>query len=192
MVGVFPPGLFKQQPPQFIFYLAIIQGNGFLFGQNNQVPDRQFPFMAAKEFPEQALHPIASGRFAQAPGHHQSQPGNRGGRRCHNDPEMAPIKPLALGLRPEKIGALAEPVRFGITGGPLGGWGQDGGGTPVRGIRRMAQGHPPVTPRGVSGPWPDVASRPGGHPRCSCVPENRGFGPVANCVADTCVSCHYP
>lgn len=56
--------------------------------------------MVTEEFSEQALDPIATHRFTQTAGHHQSQPGETEGGGRQNDPEMARVEPFALGLRP--------------------------------------------------------------------------------------------
>jgi len=55
--------------------------------------------MAPEEFSKQAFDPIATHRFTQTAGHHQSQPGKPhiGGRQ--NDPEVARVQPFAQGLR---------------------------------------------------------------------------------------------
>ena len=76
--------------------------------------------VAAKELPEQALDAIALDRFSQAPGDHQPQPGMAFGQGSQGHAKMARVEPLALGLRPEKVLAMAEPRRFGETGGPFG------------------------------------------------------------------------
>jgi hypothetical protein len=87
-----------------------------------------------------------------------AQAGRRGLRGRQRDPEMARVYPSPLGLNPEIFRATAEPIRFGETGGPFSGWGRDGGGEPVDGIRGRAQEHSTKTkPSGVSGPWPGGA-----------------------------------
>jgi hypothetical protein len=141
--------------------------------------------VAAKEFPQQAFHPVAPHRASQAPGHRQPQAGRAGGPWPQNDAEVERVEPPALGLGPEKIGPSADAVRFGETGSPFSGGGV--GGAPVGGFRGPAQEAPTLRPRGVSGPWPDGASKPGGRPWCSSAPKSRGFGPGANYVVDTCV-----
>jgi hypothetical protein len=56
--------------------------------------------MAPEEFSEQAFDPIATHRFPQTAGHHQSQPGAADGGGGQNDPEVARVQPFAQGLRP--------------------------------------------------------------------------------------------
>ena len=74
--------------------------------------------MAAKKFPEHAFDAMSLDRFPQAPGYHQPQPGTGGGHGSQNQAEMARMEPLALGLGPKEVLAMAEPLGLGKTGGP--------------------------------------------------------------------------
>ena len=105
--------------------------------------------------------------------------GRRGLRRRQNDPEMARVEPPALGLGPEIVGATAEPVRFGETGCPCDGWGRDGVGAPVDGMRGQDQealhrldreAFPAPGPTALD----DPAAAPGAHPLQKAV----GSGPA--------------
>lgn len=142
MGGILHPG--QQQPPQLLLQLMIRKGEGPGFGHNDQVHGRQPGFMAAEEFSQQAFHPIASHRFTQTPGDHQSQPRGAGGRGSQDDPEMARMEPLTLGLSPKEIGATADPICLGETGGSLNGWVGDVCGAPAGGFRGAAQRGSPV------------------------------------------------
>ncbi len=114
------PGPGEQQPAQLLFDLMISQSRSPFLGHDDQVKGGQSGLVAAKKFPEQALDAIALHRFSQAPGHHQPQPGMAFGHGSQDHAEMARVEPLALGLRPQKVLAMAEPLRLGETGGPSG------------------------------------------------------------------------
>ena len=110
----------EQQPAQLLFHLMICQSLRPFLGHDHQVKGGQSGLVAAKKLPEQALDAIALDRFSHSPGGHQPQPGMAFGHGCQGHAKMASVEPLALGLRPEKVLALAEPRRFGETGGPFG------------------------------------------------------------------------
>jgi hypothetical protein len=110
----------EQQPAQLLFHLKICQSLRPFLGHDHQVEGGQAVLVAAKELSEQALDAIALDRFSQASGDHQPQPGMAFGHGSQGHAKMARVEPLALGLRPEKVLALAEPRRFGETGGPFG------------------------------------------------------------------------
>ena len=76
--------------------------------------------MAAKKFPEHALDAVALDRFSQAPGNHQPQPGMAFGHGSQDHAEMARVKPLALGLRPQKFVAMASRTALVKRAVPLG------------------------------------------------------------------------
>jgi hypothetical protein len=183
----FLPGPGEQEPAQLLFDLMISQRRSPFLGHDDQVGGGQFGFVAAKKFPEQAFDAIALHRLPQAPAHRQSQPGAACGRGRQDQSEMARVEPLALGLRPQELSALAEPICLGETGGPF----KVGIRTGAKhrqwlnGVRR--RGSPPLRRRGACGPWPGGASRPGGRPGCSSVPRTRGCGPGANYWVDKCV-----
>jgi hypothetical protein len=114
------PGPGEQQPAQLLFDLTIPQSRSPLLGHDDQVNGWQSGFVAAKKFPEQAFDAIALHRFPQAFGHHQSQTGTARLHGSQNQTKMARIEPLALGLGPEEVLAMAEPLCLGKTGGPSG------------------------------------------------------------------------
>ena len=118
----FLPGPGEQEPAQLLFDLTIFQSRSPFLGHDHQVEGGQSGLVAAKELPEQALDAIALDRFPQASGDHQPQPGMACGHGSQGHAKMARVEPLALGLRPEKVLAMAEPHRFGETGGPFGIW----------------------------------------------------------------------
>jgi hypothetical protein len=107
------PGPGEQQPAQLLFDLTILQSRSPFLGHDDQVDVGQAGFVAAKKFPEQAFHAVALHRFAQAPGYHQSQPGMAFGHGSQNQAEMARMKPPALGLGPQEVSAMAEPLCLG-------------------------------------------------------------------------------
>jgi hypothetical protein len=145
--------------------------------------------VAAEEFSKQPLDPVAPHRLTQTPGHHQSQSGGQSGRGSQSDPEVARMEPFALGLRPEEIGPTADSIRLGETGSPFNGWGRDGGRAPAGHFLGVAQRSSPLFRlSGVSGPWPDGASRPGVRLGCSSAPESRGFVPDGYYWVDKCAS----
>jgi hypothetical protein len=109
----------EQQPAQLLFDLVICQSRRPFLGHDHQVKGRQSGLVAPKKLPEQALDAVALDRFSQAPGNHQPQPGVAFGHGSQNHAKMARVEPLSLGLRPQKILAMAEPRRLGETGGPL-------------------------------------------------------------------------
>jgi hypothetical protein len=77
--------------------------------------------MTPEKFSEQTFDPIAPHRFPQTAGHHQPQPREAQAAGGDNDPEVARMEPLTLGLRPEEIRATAEPLRLGETSSPFNG-----------------------------------------------------------------------
>ena len=168
-----------QQTAQFLRHLVIIQGFGPLLGHDHQVPGGQPALITPEKFPQQALHAVAPDRFAETPGHHQSQAGTRPLRQRQGDPEMTRVYPSPLGLDPEKFSATAETVRFGEAGGPGDGWGRDGGGAPVDSVRGRTQEHSTGLDRqAFAAPGPaafdDLAAAPGAHP----LQEAVGSGPA--------------
>jgi hypothetical protein len=110
----------KQQPAQLLFDLVVPQSRSAFLGHDDQVDGGQFDFVAAKKFPEQAFDAIARYRFPQAPGNHQSQSGTGADHGSQDQAEMAGMEPFALGLGPQKVLAMAEPLRLSKTGGPSG------------------------------------------------------------------------
>lgn len=110
----------EQQPAQLLFDLVVPQSRSPFLGHDDQVDGGQLGFVAAKKFPEQAFHAIARYRFPQAPGNHQSQPGTGGDQGSQDQAEMAGMEPFALGLSPQEVLAMAEPLRLIKTGGPSG------------------------------------------------------------------------
>ena len=108
----------EKQPSQLLFDLVVPQCRSPFHGHDDQVDGRQFSLVTAKKFPEQAFDAIAPGRFPQAPAYHQSLPRSGGGRRSQNHTELAGMEPHALGLRPQKVLTMAEPLRLTKTSGP--------------------------------------------------------------------------
>jgi hypothetical protein len=132
--------------------------------------------MPPEKFPQQPLHAVAPGRLAEAPGHHQPQPGGGALRGRQGDPEMARMQPPPLGLDPEIIATAAEPIRLGETGDPLAGWGRPrrptelGGGLRITPPALNRQAFPTLGPAAVD----DLAATPGTHP----LQEAVGSGPT--------------
>ncbi len=110
----------EQQPAQLFFDLIIYQSLRPFLGHNHQVKGGQSGLVAAKKLPKQALDAVALDRFAQTPSNHQPQPGVAFGHGSQGQAKMARVEPLALGLRPQKFLAMAEPRRLSETGGPFG------------------------------------------------------------------------
>jgi len=110
----------EQQPAQLLFDLMICQSLRPFLGHDHQVKGGQSGLVAAKKLPEQALDAVALDRFSQAPANHQPQPGVAFGHGSQGHAKMARVEPLALGLRPQEILAMAEPRRLGETSGPFG------------------------------------------------------------------------
>jgi len=145
----------QQQAAQFLHYLLISQGLSPLFGHDHQILAGQPRPVATEKFPQPALHAVAPGGLAEAPGHHQPEAGAGGLRGRQGDPEMARVYPFPLGLDPEIFRATAEPIHLSETGGPWDGGVRDGGGAAVDGIRGKTQEHSNTTkPSGVSGRAP--------------------------------------
>ena len=113
--------------------------------------------VAAKKLPEHTLDAVALDRFSQAPGGHQPQPGMAFGHRRQDHAEMARVEPLALGLRPQEVLAMAEPHRLGETGGPFKVGFMTGAGhrQSASGMRR--RGSPSLRRRYAYGLWPGGA-----------------------------------
>jgi hypothetical protein len=79
---------------------------------------------------------------------------------------VAGVKPFPLGLEPQEIGATAEPIRLGETGGPFNDWGS-GGGAPAVVVGSATQGLPPLNGEAFPSLGPaasqDLTAAPGAH-----------------------------
>jgi hypothetical protein len=61
----------EEDASEFLVHLAIGQFRGTFFGHNDNVAQRQSALVATEKFPEQTLHTVAPGCFAQTLGDHQ-------------------------------------------------------------------------------------------------------------------------
>lgn len=83
--------------------------------------------MAAEKFPEQAFHPVATHRLAQALGDHQPQSWMIRRTRGQAEAEVGRMQPFAPGLGRKKIPPPAEAIRLGEAGLAFSGRGGAGG-----------------------------------------------------------------
>jgi hypothetical protein len=181
-----------KHPAQLLFDLVVPQSRSPFLGHDDQVDGGQFGFVAAKKFPEQTFNAIAPYRVPQAPGDHQSQPGTGGGHGSQDQTEMAGMEPLALGLRPQEVLTMAEPLRLTETG-VSSKVGVRTGAEHRRLVSGMRpRGSPPLRRSGVYGLWPGGVLKPGGRPGCSSALKIHGCGPGANYSVEMCVSFSHP